>query len=132
MTGILPDDRTTDKRPALFLESRHDDNGYNDLEDCRYRRLVLLVLLRLNSYLTPFQRGQAFRSELYPYSVFNVLKICFQLHCPTISQIEIFPEIARLSAPSQEKQRKTKNKKASPKWEASSYYRKPTMLSNFF
>jgi len=44
---------TTDKRPALFLESRPDDIGYNDLEDCRYRRLVLLVLLRLNSYFTP-------------------------------------------------------------------------------
>jgi len=53
MTGILPDDRTTDKRPAFRLESRPYDIGYNDLEDCRYRRLVLLVLLRLNSYLPP-------------------------------------------------------------------------------
>ena len=73
MTGILPDDRTTDKRPALFLESRPYDIGYNDLENCRYRRLVLLVLLCLNSYLTPFQRGQAFSSELR-YSVVKVLK----------------------------------------------------------
>jgi hypothetical protein len=44
MTGILPDDRTTDKRPASFLESRPDDIGYNDLDDCHYRRLVLMVL----------------------------------------------------------------------------------------
>jgi len=57
MTGILPDDRTTDKRPAFRLESRPYDIGYNDLEDCRYRRLVLLVLLRLNSYLPPFKRA---------------------------------------------------------------------------
>jgi hypothetical protein len=76
MTGILPDDRTTDKRPASFLESRPYRNGYNDLDDCRYRRLVLVVLLRLNSYLTPFQRGQAFRSELR-YSIFKVLKNMF-------------------------------------------------------
>jgi len=77
MTGILPDDRTTDKRPAFRLESRPYDIGYNDLEVCRYRRLVLVVLLRLNSYLTPFQRGQAFRSELYSYSIFKVLKNMF-------------------------------------------------------
>ena len=55
MTGILPDDRTTDKRPAFRLESRPYDIGYNDLDDCRYRRLVLL---RLNSYLPPFQEGK--------------------------------------------------------------------------
>jgi len=53
MTGILPDDRTTDKRPAFHLESRPYDIGYNDLEYCCNRRLVLLVLLRLNSYLPP-------------------------------------------------------------------------------
>jgi len=58
MTGILPDDRTTDKRPASHLESRPDDIGYNDLEACRYRRLVLVVRLRLNSYLTPFKEGK--------------------------------------------------------------------------
>ena len=75
MTGILPDDRTTDKRPASRLVSRHDDIGYNDLEVCRYRRLVLAVLLRLNSYLPPF-KGQAFRSELR-YSIFKVLKNMF-------------------------------------------------------
>ncbi len=75
MTGILPDDGTTDKRPASFLESRPYDIGYNDLEDCRYRRLVLLVLIHLNSYLPP-SRGQAFRSELH-YSIVKVLKrIC--------------------------------------------------------
>jgi hypothetical protein len=67
---------TTDKRPASHLESRPDDIGYNDLEACRYRRLVLAVLLRLNSYLTPFQRGQAFSSELR-YSIFKVLKNMF-------------------------------------------------------
>jgi hypothetical protein len=72
MTGILPDDRTTDKRPAPFLASRPYDIGYNDpvsgmgqaLEAYRYRRLVLVVLLRLNSYLTPFLKGQAFKSGL--------------------------------------------------------------------
>ncbi len=58
MTSILPDDRTTDKCPASHLESRPYDIGYNDLEDYRYRRLVLLVLLRLNSYLPPFQEGK--------------------------------------------------------------------------
>jgi hypothetical protein len=56
MTGILPDDRTTDKRPASFLESIPDDIGYNDLEACRYRRLVMLERLRLNSYLTPLSK----------------------------------------------------------------------------
>jgi len=64
MTGILPDDRTTDKRPASFLESRPYRNGYNDLDDCRYRRLVLVVLPHLNSYLPPFKEdkrsGQSF------------------------------------------------------------------------
>jgi hypothetical protein len=38
--------------------SRPYDIGYNDLEDCRYRRLVMLERLRLNSYLTPFQEGK--------------------------------------------------------------------------
>jgi len=76
MTGILPDDRTTDKRHASFLESRPYDIGYNDLEDCRYRRLVLMVRLRLNSILTPFQKGQAFRSELR-YSVVKVRVFSF-------------------------------------------------------
>jgi hypothetical protein len=33
--------------------------GYNALDDCRYRRQVLLVLLlRLNSRFTPFQQGK--------------------------------------------------------------------------
>jgi hypothetical protein len=77
MTGILPDDRTTDKRPAVLLVSRPDDIGYNDLEDCRYRRLVMLERLHLNSYLPPlFVLGQAFRSELR-YSIFKVLKNMF-------------------------------------------------------
>jgi len=58
MTGILPDDRTTDKRPAFHLVSRPDDIGYNDLEACRYRRLVLAVLLHLNSRLPPFKEGK--------------------------------------------------------------------------
>jgi hypothetical protein len=73
MTGILPDDRTTDKRPALFLESSPDDIGYNDLEDCRYRRLVLLVLLHLNSYLPPFKEGKR-SGQSFVYSVVKVLK----------------------------------------------------------
>jgi hypothetical protein len=68
MTGILPDDRTTDKRPALFLESRPDDIGYNDLEDCRYRRLVMLERLRLNSYLPPFKRASVqVRASLFNF-----------------------------------------------------------------
>jgi len=58
MTGILPDDRTTDKRPAFPLVSRPDDIGYNDLAVCRYRRLVMLELLHLNSYLPPFKKGK--------------------------------------------------------------------------
>jgi len=44
MTGNMPDDRTTDKRPAFPLESRPYDIGYNDLDVCRYRRLVLVML----------------------------------------------------------------------------------------
>ena len=71
MTGILPDDRTTDKRPASRLESRPYGIGYNDLEDCRYRRLVLLVLLRLNSYLPPFKRASV--QVKTSYSVVKVL-----------------------------------------------------------
>jgi len=82
MTGILPDDRTTDKRPALFLESRPYDIGYNDLDDCRYRRLVLVVRLRLNSFLPPFKEGkrsgQSFviqflrcRKNMFSASLFN-------------------------------------------------------------
>ena len=63
---------TTDKRPAFHLESRPYGTGYNDLEDCRYRCPVLLVLLCLNSYSPPFHQGQAFRSELH-YSVVKVL-----------------------------------------------------------
>jgi hypothetical protein len=76
MTGILPDDRTTDKRPASFLESRPYDIGYNDLEACRYRRLVLLELLRLNSYSIPFPEGKRSVQELR-YSIFKVLKNMF-------------------------------------------------------
>ncbi|MDP2729561.1 MAG: hypothetical protein Q8O55_03650, partial [Dehalococcoidales bacterium] len=61
----------TGKRPALFLESRPDDIGYNDLDDCRYRRLVLAVLSLLPS-LTPFEFicsvRQAFRLG---FSLFN-------------------------------------------------------------
>ena len=72
MTGILPDDRTTDKRPALFLVSRPFDIGYNDLDDCRYRRLVLLVLLRLNSYLPPFKKGKRSGLGFVRYSIIKV------------------------------------------------------------
>jgi len=72
MTSILPDDRTTDKRPASHLESRPYDIGYNDLEDCCYRRLVMLVLLRLILILTLFPEGK--RSALaLSYSVVKVL-----------------------------------------------------------
>jgi len=50
--------RTTDKRPAFHLESRPYDIGYNDLEDCRYRRLVLAGAAMLELILTPFQEGK--------------------------------------------------------------------------
>jgi len=51
--------------------------GLNDLEDCHNRRLVLLVLIYLNSYLPPlFVLGQAFRSELH-YSVVKVRVFSF-------------------------------------------------------
>jgi hypothetical protein len=49
MTGILPGDHTTDKRPASLAVSRPYRIGYNAPDDCHYRRLVLLVQLRLNS-----------------------------------------------------------------------------------
>jgi len=40
MTGILPDERTTDKRPAFRLVSRPYRNGYNALAV-----LVLVMIL---------------------------------------------------------------------------------------
>jgi len=91
-----PDDRTTDKRPALFLESRPDDIGYNDLAVCRFRRLVL-ERLRLNSYLPPFKEGKRSGQSFIRYSIFKVLKICFQLHYLTISHFMSYQEIAKLS-----------------------------------
>jgi hypothetical protein len=54
---------TTGKCPASHLVSRPYRIGYNALDDCRYRRLVLLVQLRLNSRFTPFQ-GKRSGSEL--------------------------------------------------------------------
>ncbi len=72
----MPDDRTTDKRPASHLVSRPYDIGYNDLEDCHNRRLVLLVLLRLNSYLPPFKRASV-QVKALSYSIVKVLRrIC--------------------------------------------------------
>jgi hypothetical protein len=67
---------TTDKCPASHLESRPDDIGYNDLEVCRYRRLVLVERLRLNSYSTPFPEGKRSVQGLR-YSIFKVLKNMF-------------------------------------------------------
>ena len=72
--GKLTAYRTTDIRPALFPVSRLYRTCYSALEVACGRRLVLAVLLRLNSYLPPFvalKVGQAFRSALY--SVFKVL-----------------------------------------------------------
>jgi hypothetical protein len=46
---------TTNKCSASLLVSRFYRIGYNALDSCRYRRLVLLVQLRLNSRFTPFQ-----------------------------------------------------------------------------
>jgi hypothetical protein len=66
---------TTDKCPASHLVSRPYRIGYNALDDCHYRRLVLLVQLRLNSRFTPFQ-GKRSGSELF-YSVVKVLKNTF-------------------------------------------------------
>jgi hypothetical protein len=73
---------TTDKRPAMFLVSRPYRIGYNALDDCRYRRLVLLVLLRLNSCLPPFRASvqvgfddiQLLRYADIPHSVLNKRK----------------------------------------------------------
>jgi hypothetical protein len=61
---------TTGKCPASHLVSRFYRIGYNALDDCRYRRLVLLAQLRLNSRFTPFQ-GKRSSSELR-YSVVKV------------------------------------------------------------
>jgi hypothetical protein len=86
---------TTDKRPASHLESRPYRTGYNALDDCRYRRLVLLVLLLPS--LDPLS-GQAFRSGFTLYSTVKVLKkICFQLYHPTISHKVKFQDIAIIS-----------------------------------
>jgi hypothetical protein len=74
MTGRLPGDCTTDKRPALFLASIFYDTGYSNPDDCRYRRPAMLELLRLNSYLPPFQRANVQAQKQSHYSVFNVLK----------------------------------------------------------
>jgi hypothetical protein len=55
MTGRPQVYRTTGKCPASHLVSRPYHNGYNALDDYRYRRLVLLVQLRLNSRSPPFR-----------------------------------------------------------------------------
>jgi len=80
----------------LFLESRPYDIGYNDLEDCRYRRLVLVVRLRLNSYLPPFKEGK--RSGQSFAIQFLRCFLCFQSHCPTKSHKVKFQELAIISA----------------------------------
>jgi hypothetical protein len=46
--------------------------------------------------LHPLQQGKRSGSELY-YSVVKVHFLCFQLHCVTKIQNEIFQELARLS-----------------------------------
>jgi len=92
----MPDDRTTDKRPASFLESRPYDIGYNDLEDCRYRRLVLVVRLRLNSYLPPFKEGKRSGQSFIRIQFLRCF-LCFQSHCPTKSQKVKFQELAIMS-----------------------------------
>jgi hypothetical protein len=71
MTGIPQVYRTTGKCPASHLVSRFYRIGYNALDDCGYRRLVLLVQLRLNSRFTPFQ-GKRSGSELRLYSIIKV------------------------------------------------------------
>jgi hypothetical protein len=96
MTGILPDDRTTDKRPAFPLVSRPYHIGYNDLENCRYRRLVMLERLRLNSYLPPFKEGKRSGQSFIRIQFLRCF-LCFQLHYLTIIQIEIFQELAIMS-----------------------------------
>jgi hypothetical protein len=72
---------TTDKRPASHLVSRFYRTGYSVPDNCRYRRLVLLVLLSLLPSLDPLLSlfaivGQAFKFRL-SYSVFKVLKNMF-------------------------------------------------------
>jgi len=51
MTGRLPDDRTTDKRPAFPLVSRLYRIGYNAL--VVFVRLVLVVMLPLLPSVDP-------------------------------------------------------------------------------
>jgi hypothetical protein len=67
-SGILPDDRTTGKRPAFPLVSRLYRNGYNALV-----LVVVLVLMSLLPSLTPFELicpvRQAFKALVL--SVFN-------------------------------------------------------------
>ena len=87
---------TTGKCPASRLVSRLYGTGYNALDDCRYRRLVLAVLLRLNSRLPPF--WQAFRSAL-PYSVVKV-RLSQHNQLKTKRAFEIFENLARFSPPS--------------------------------
>ena len=104
---------TTDKRPASHLVSRPYRIGYNALDDCRYRRLVLLVLLCLNSCL-PLS-GQTFNiSFLYsvvkvrfgflffePFSIRFKAKNRLDLHLnhPTKGTKEIVDNLARISPP---------------------------------
>jgi predicted phosphoadenosine phosphosulfate sulfurtransferase len=68
MTGRPQVYRTTDKCPASLLVSRPYRIGYNALYDGYYRRLVLLVQLRLNSYLPPFRASV----RVWLYSVVKV------------------------------------------------------------
>jgi len=90
MTGRWLTYRTTGKRPALRLVSRFYGIGYNALVVACGRRLVLAVLLRLNSRLPPF--WQAFRSRL-PYSIVKVL-LFFQFNHPTKASFVICDNLA--------------------------------------
>jgi len=78
MTGRLPDDRTTDKRPASHLIPKSYRTDYNALEDCCYHRLAVLVLLPSLPSLDPLLElicpGEGKRSgHGFGCSVFKVL-----------------------------------------------------------
>ena len=88
--------RTTGKRPAPFLVSRLYRNGYNALVVACGRRLVLAVLLHLNSRLPPF--WQAFRLWASLYSIVKV-RLFQHNQLTTKMPFEIFDNLARFFFP---------------------------------
>ena len=78
MFDSLPTFRTTDKRPASHLIPKSYRTDYNALEDYRYHRLAVLVLLPSLPSLDPLVRAylpyEGKRSgQDFGYSVVKVL-----------------------------------------------------------